>query len=40
MLRNVIKWEPQISLEQGLVGTYQWIEQQVKATQGAATAAA
>ena len=28
-LREVLKWEPQISLEEGLVRTYQWIENQV-----------
>ncbi len=29
-LREVLKWEPQISLEDGLTHTYNWIEQQVK----------
>ncbi len=29
-LRKVLKWEPQISLEEGLSKTYQWIEGQVK----------
>ena len=29
-LREVLGWEPQISLEEGLAGTYQWIEKQVK----------
>jgi nucleoside-diphosphate-sugar epimerase len=28
-LREVLEWEPQISLEQGLTYTYQWIEAQV-----------
>ena len=28
-LREVLKWEPQISLEKGLKTTYQWIEKQV-----------
>jgi len=28
-LREVLKWEPQISLEEGLKRTYNWIEQQV-----------
>ncbi len=28
-LREVLKWEPQISLEEGLKRTYTWIEQQV-----------
>jgi nucleoside-diphosphate-sugar epimerase len=30
-LREVLKWEPQISLEEGLRRTYVWIEQQVAA---------
>lgn len=30
-LRNVLKWEPEISLEEGLVRTYTWIEDQVRA---------
>jgi nucleoside-diphosphate-sugar epimerase len=29
-LRQVLDWEPEISLEQGLAKTYQWIESQVK----------
>jgi nucleoside-diphosphate-sugar epimerase len=29
-LREVLGWEPNISLEEGLKTTYQWIEQQVK----------
>ncbi|MFC1851872.1 NAD-dependent epimerase/dehydratase family protein [candidate division CSSED10-310 bacterium] len=29
-LREVLKWEPAISLEEGLARTYSWIEQQVK----------
>jgi nucleoside-diphosphate-sugar epimerase len=28
-LREVLKWEPRLTLEQGLTPTYQWIEQQV-----------
>ena len=28
-LREVLKWEPRLTLEQGLTYTYQWIEQQV-----------
>jgi len=28
-LRQVLGWEPEISLEQGLAGTYAWIEEQV-----------
>ncbi len=31
LLREVLKWEPAISLEQGLAVTYPWIEQQLKA---------
>ncbi|MBK9745300.1 MAG: NAD-dependent epimerase/dehydratase family protein [Chloroflexi bacterium] len=30
-LREVLKWEPDISLEAGLARTYEWIEAQVKA---------
>jgi nucleoside-diphosphate-sugar epimerase len=30
-LRQVLGWEPQISLEEGLERTYQWIEKQVRA---------
>lgn len=33
-LREVLKWEPQISLEEGLVKTYMWIEKQVKVKLG------
>jgi len=29
-LREVLKWEPEISLEDGLKKTYTWIEEQVK----------
>lgn len=29
-LREVLKWEPKISLEKGLEKTYQWIEEQVR----------
>jgi GDP-D-mannose 3', 5'-epimerase len=28
-LREVIGWEPRVSLEEGLVPTYRWIEEQV-----------
>jgi nucleoside-diphosphate-sugar epimerase len=28
-LRKVLNWEPQISLEEGLRRTYNWIEKQV-----------
>lgn len=33
-LREVLGWEPQISLEEGLARTYRWIESQVKAKMG------
>ena len=29
-LREVLNWEPQVSLEEGLAKTYMWIEKQVK----------
>jgi hypothetical protein len=29
-LRDVLKWEPEISLEDGLARTYAWIEAQVR----------
>jgi nucleoside-diphosphate-sugar epimerase len=29
LLREVLNWEPSISLEDGLEHTYQWIEEQV-----------
>jgi nucleoside-diphosphate-sugar epimerase len=34
-LREVLKWEPRISLEEGLTRTYEWIEQQVRTSAGA-----
>jgi len=34
-LREVLGWEPQISLEQGLRRTYGWVEQQVRAAHAA-----
>ena len=34
-LRQVLGWEPQISLEDGLERTYAWIEEQVRASLGA-----
>jgi nucleoside-diphosphate-sugar epimerase len=38
-LRQVLKWEPQISLEAGLKETYEWIESQVKSKLFTTTAA-
>ncbi len=32
MLRRVLRWEPQVSLEEGLARTYEWIESQVRKT--------
>ena len=29
-LREVLGWEPQITLEDGLLTTYEWIEEQVR----------
>jgi GDP-D-mannose 3', 5'-epimerase len=37
-LREVIGWEPRVSLEEGLVPTYRWIEEQVTARCGPARA--
>jgi nucleoside-diphosphate-sugar epimerase len=39
-LRQVLGWEPQISLEEGIARTYAWIEQMVRADSLAAPAAA
>jgi GDP-D-mannose 3',5'-epimerase len=39
MLREVLKWEPSVSLEQGLASTYRWIESQLRATGRIAEAA-
>ena len=33
-LREILGWEPQISLEEGLARTYRWIEAQVAASLG------
>lgn len=30
LLKQVLKWEPKVSLEEGLTKTYNWIERQVK----------
>jgi nucleoside-diphosphate-sugar epimerase len=35
LLREVLTWEPQITLEDGLARTYSWIEGQVAAQLGA-----
>jgi len=37
-LREVLGWEPSVSLEQGLARTYPWIEEQVHASARAAVA--
>jgi nucleoside-diphosphate-sugar epimerase len=37
LLRQVLQWEPSVSLEEGLARTYAWIEAQVQAGYGAAT---
>ena len=36
LLRQVLGWEPQVSLEDGIARTYRWIEQEVGARLGAA----
>jgi GDP-D-mannose 3', 5'-epimerase len=36
-LREVLHWEPQLSLEEGLAKTYRWIEEQVRQSQVAMT---
>jgi nucleoside-diphosphate-sugar epimerase len=38
LLRQVLNWEPQVSLEEGLAKTYTWIEAQVAVQLGGATA--
>jgi nucleoside-diphosphate-sugar epimerase len=38
-LREVLGWQPQISLEEGLTKTYSWIEDQVRKAQATATTA-
>jgi GDP-D-mannose 3',5'-epimerase len=30
LVKKVLKWQPQVTLEQGLAKTYEWIEKQVK----------
>src|ERR1051325_4575536 len=30
LLRHVLQWEPEISLEEGLTRTYRWLEEQVR----------
>jgi GDP-D-mannose 3', 5'-epimerase len=32
LLKEVLSWEPEVSLEEGLMHTYEWIEKQVKET--------
>jgi GDP-D-mannose 3',5'-epimerase len=39
-LREVLKWEPQVTLEEGMARTYAWIERQVEMKLGVATLAA
>jgi nucleoside-diphosphate-sugar epimerase len=39
-LREVLKWEPEISLEDGLARTYSWIEEQVARAASVSTAGA
>ena len=40
LLREVLGWEPMISLEEGIARTYRWIEAQVASKRGAAPAPA
>jgi len=40
LLREVLGWEPQISLEEGMARTYPWIEEQVRAKLGMVAPAA
>lgn len=35
-LREVLGWEPEISLEEGIARTYRWIERQVEESRAAA----
>jgi nucleoside-diphosphate-sugar epimerase len=39
-LRQVLGWEPEVSLEEGLKRTYMWVEGQVRATRKTTAAAA
>lgn len=38
-LREILKWEPKVSLEDGLAKTYRWIEGELKKSSIPATAA-
>ncbi len=31
-LKQILNWEPQVSLEEGLEKTYRWIEKQIEST--------
>jgi GDP-D-mannose 3', 5'-epimerase len=37
-LREIIGWEPRVSLEEGLLPTYRWIEEQVTGQRASARA--
>ncbi len=37
LVKKVLKWEPQVSLEDGLAKTYSWIEEQVAIRQATKT---
>jgi GDP-D-mannose 3', 5'-epimerase len=39
LLRKVLNWEPQVSLEMGLASTYQWISGQLAASAATVTSA-
>jgi nucleoside-diphosphate-sugar epimerase len=39
-LRQVLRWEPEVTLEEGLARTYEWIERQVEERQLVGTGSA